>query len=37
MRHIAKVAAAFIFVATPAAMFCASGLAVPDVDRWPQP
>ena len=31
MRHISKVAAAFIFAGTPAVMFCASGLAVPDV------
>ena len=31
MRHISKVVAAVVFVATPAVMFCASGLAVPDV------
>jgi hypothetical protein len=31
MRHISKVAAAFIFAGAPAAMFCASGLAVPDL------
>jgi hypothetical protein len=31
MRHLSKVAVAVIFAAAPAAMFCASGLAVPDV------
>jgi hypothetical protein len=31
MRHISKVAAAFIFAGAPAAVFCAPGLAVPDV------